>query len=169
MDTNFVEFWADLFRKAAQNRKTTEYFETWMRQGFTGMEEMTALFQKSCGLDPHPQQPGQEYFVFWERAQEGFKKFLTDYLALLGSVPREDYLELVSKYEAMKEKVSSQEDTIRSLQMLLTEQKKAEHEAMQGKVHDLVLQQAEQFQHLMSGFAQGFKAEEPQKHEKKKK
>ena len=174
MDKNFLEIWADMFAKAAQSQKTMDYFTSWMRQGFTGIEEMTALFQKTCGMDLNPKQKGQEYsgqeyLEFWEKAREEFKKSFADYFALLGSVPREQYLELAGKYEALKQKVISQEETIDYLRMLLAEQKKLETDAIQGKVHELVVQQTEQFKHVMNSFSQGFKSDESKPPEKKKK
>jgi hypothetical protein len=174
MDKNFLEIWTDMFTKAAQSQKTIDYFTTWMRQGFTGIEEMAALFQNTCGLGLNPKQKeqqfgGQEYLEFWEKARQEFKKSFADYLAFLGSVPREQYLEVAGKYEALKQKVTSQEETINYLRMLLAEQKKLENDALQGKVHDLVMQQAEQFKHVMNSFSQGFKADESKPAEKKKK
>ena len=88
MDKNFLEIWADMFAKAAQSQKTMDYFSSWMRQGSTGIEEMTALFQKTCGMDLNPKQKGQEYsgqeyLEFWEKAREEFKKSFADYFALL--------------------------------------------------------------------------------------
>ncbi len=174
MEKNFLEIWADMFSKAAQGQKTMDYFTTWMRQGFSGIEEMTSLIQKTCGLgletrQKQQQYTGHEYFDFWEKAREEFKKSFADYLALLGSVPREQYLELAGKYEALKQKIASQQETIDYLRMLLSEQKKVETDAIQGKVHDLVTQQAEQFKSVMNSFSQGFKSEETKRSDKKKK
>ena len=81
MDKNFLEIWADMFTKAAQSQKAMDSFTTWMRQGFTGIEEMTALFQKTCGMDLNPKQKGQEYsgqeyLEFWEKARGRVQKVL---------------------------------------------------------------------------------------------
>jgi len=153
MDSQFLEFWGKFFLNAARGQKAIEDMAAWMRQGFTGFEEMTALFQKTYGLD----QVGKEspdYFEMWKKAQEDFKSSFTDYLALFGVVPSDEHMALVKKYEELKEKAASQEETIKHLQMLLSQAKTDE---VAGQLENLVQKQAEQFQKVMESFGESFR------------
>ena len=77
----------------------------------------------------------------------------------MGMVPKNEHLELVKKYEELKEKVADQEETISHLRMLL-EQRKAESqdELVQG-FQDLIDKQSKQFQQTMETFGSLFKKE----------
>ncbi|MGA2939860.1 MAG: hypothetical protein ABSF52_22565 [Syntrophobacteraceae bacterium] len=138
---------------AAKGQKAMEDMAAWMRQGFTGFEEMTALFQKTYGLDQVAKE-SPDYFEMWKKAQGDFKNSLTDYLTLFGVVPRDEHLTLVKKYEELKEKVASQEETIKNFQMLLSQ---AKTEEVAGQLENLVQKQAEQFQKVMESFGESFK------------
>jgi uncharacterized coiled-coil protein SlyX len=153
MDSQFLEFWGKCFMNAAKGQKAMEDMAAWMRQGFTGFEEMTALFQKTYGLDQVAKE-SPDYFEMWKKAQGDFKNSLTDYLTLFGVVPRDEHLTLVKKYEELKEKVASQEETIKNFQMLLSQ---AKTEEVAGQLENLVQKQAEQFQKIMESFGESFK------------
>jgi uncharacterized coiled-coil protein SlyX len=153
MDSQFLEFWGKFFLNTAKGQKAIEDMAAWMRQGFTGFEEMTALFQKTYGLDQVAKE-SPDYCEMWKKAQEDFKSSFTDYLALFGVVPRDEHMALVKKYEELKEKVASQEETIKHLQMLLSQ---AKTEEVAGQLKNLVQKQAEQFQKVMEIFGESFK------------
>jgi len=153
MDSQFLELWGKSFLNAAKGQKALEDMTAWMRQGFTGFEEMTALFQKTYGLDQVAKE-SPDYFEMWKKAQGDFKNSLTDYLTLFGVVPRDEHLTLVKKYEELKEKVASQEETIKNFQMLLSQ---AKTEEVAGQLENLVQKQAEQFQKVMESFGESFK------------
>ena len=153
MDSQFLEFWGKSFLNAAKGQKALEDMAAWMRQGFTGFEEMTALFQKTYGLDQVAKE-SPDYFEMWKKAQEDFKNSFTDYLTLFGGVPRDEHMALVKKYEELKEKAASQEETIKHLQMLLSH---AKTEEVAGQLENLVQKQAEQFKKIMESFGGSFK------------
>ena len=153
MDSQFIEFWGKCFLNAAKGQKALEDMAAWMRQGFTGFEEMTALFQKTYGLDQVAKE-SPDYFEMWKKAQEDFKNCFTDYLTLLGGVPRDEHMAMVKECEELKEKVASQEETIKHLQMLLSQ---AKTEEVAGQLENLVQKQAEQFQKIMESFGESFK------------
>jgi hypothetical protein len=97
------------------------------------------------------------YMETWETASESFLNSFKDYLDSMGMVPKNEHLELVKKYEKLKEKVSAQEETIRHLRILV-EGKKAEsqEELVQG-FHDLIEKQSKQFKETMDTFGSFFK------------
>jgi hypothetical protein len=155
MDKNFLEFWGNLLLNAARGQKQLEDLGEWMHQGLKGFEDITALFRKIYGLEKSGElRP--DYLELWNRAGEDFNKSYKDYLNLLGVVPREEYLALVKKYEELKEKAASQEETIQHLRMLLSDVKGAGYEKVTGQFDDLLKNQSEQFQKLMNNFERVF-------------
>jgi len=176
MDKNFVEFWRNFLNSSLESQKMFSDLSAWMRQGFTGFDELSALFQRTYGLNCTSGE-SRDCFTMWKTAQEEFKKSLTDYLGLLGVVPLDDHVSLVKKYEELKEKAAAQEETIKNLRLLLAEENKLGHEKISGNVRQLVQDQAEQFQKLMKTFSQSFQAPEgprqsakaPQTEKKKRK
>jgi hypothetical protein len=158
MDRNFLEFWGNLFINAAKQQKQLEDLAKWMQQGFKGFDDLTAMFNKFYGLESLKKDT-PAYKESWEAASENFLNSFKNYLDLMGMVPKNEHLELVKKYEELKEKVADQEETISHLRMLL-EQRKAESqdELVQG-FQDLIDKQSKQFQQTMETFGSLFKKE----------
>lgn len=160
MDAKFMEFWGNLLLSAAKSQKRIEEMTEWIRRGFTGAEEYATLFWKIYGVDK-TEQGGSDFTKAWEAARENFSKSFKDYLALLGVVPREDYLALLRKYEGLKEKVQAQEETIQNLRTLLSATGREEFQGLTGQLEGLVRKQTEQFQKLLDNIALAFKEEAP--------
>ncbi len=154
MDRHFLEFWGNLFLNAAKGQKSLEDMDRWIRQGFSGFEELTAMFQRFYGLD-HLDKDSPDYVKMWKKAGQDFQESFKDYLSLFDLVPREDYLSLIEKYEALKERVATQEETIKHLRMLLGEKVSVPGEVVKG-FQDLMQKQREQFQKLMESIGQSF-------------
>jgi hypothetical protein len=160
MDRQFLEFWGNFLLNTARSQKQLDEMTEWMKRGFTGFEELTSLFRKIYGLEK-VEKESPDYLKVWAGAQEDFMKSFRDYLGMLGVVPREEHLALVKKYEELKEKLQSQEETIRHLRMLLAEAKKEEYQDIAGQFEGLVNRQSEQFQELMDNFSRAFKKDIP--------
>ena len=146
MDRQFMEFWGNFLLNAARSQKQLEDMTEWMKGGFTGFEELTSLFQKVYGLEK-VEKESPDYMKMWAGAQENFTKSFK-------VVPIDEHLALVRKYEELKEKAASQEETIKHLRMLFTESKKEEFQEFSGHFEELAKRQGEQFQKLMESFAQ---------------
>ncbi len=153
MDKYFLEFWGNFLLSAARGQEQFKDLSNWMQQGFRGYEELTKLFQKAYGLD-RSAEGTPDYLRAWVNAQEDFKRSFNGYLALLGVVPRDEHLALIRKYEELKEKVASQEETIRHLRILLAEAKGLDNEGAAQHIDSLIKRQGEQFQKLMDSFRQ---------------
>jgi hypothetical protein len=156
MDQKFMEFWGNFLLSAAKSQKQLEDMTKWMKSGFSGFEELTNLFQKVYGLEK-VEKESPDYLKMWAGAQQNFAQSFNDYLALLGVVPREEHLALVKKYEELKEKVASQEETIKHLRMLFSEAKKEEYREISSQFEELAQKQGEQFQKLMDSFSRSAK------------
>jgi len=169
MNRQFMEFWGNLFINTAKNQKQLEDMSTWVRQGMSSLDEMSTSMKKMYGLDlvagPQP-----DDFKVWNKAIDDFKQlFVNGCLSIVGIKPFPGgHLDLIKKYEELKEKVVSQEETIKHLRLLLDEAKTASYTQSTLHIEELIQKQNEQFQTMMSGFGQFFKndtasEESPQK------
>jgi hypothetical protein len=162
MDPHFLEFWGNFLVNASKEQRRLKDLYEWMQQGFKGSDDLTEMFRKFYGLD-HMEKDTPAYLETLKKASENFLESFKDYLDLMGMVPKDKHLALVQKYEALKEKVADQEETIKNLQLLL-EEKRAESqgELVQG-FQDLIEKQSKQFQKTMETFGSFFKKENNQK------
>jgi hypothetical protein len=161
MDPHFLEFWGNFLVNASKEQRRLKDLYKWMQQGFNGFDDLTEMFRKFYGLD-HMEKDAPAYLETMKKASENFLESFKDYLDLMGMVPKDKHLALVQKYEALKEKVADQEETIKNLQVLL-EEKRAESqgELVQG-FQDLIEKQSKQFQKTMETFGSFFKKENNQ-------
>ena len=161
MDPHFLEFWGNFLVNASKEQRRLKDLYEWMQQGFNGFDDLTEMFRKFYGLD-HMEKDTPAYLETLKKASENFLESFKDYLDLMGMVPKDKHLALVQKYEALKEKVADQEETIKNLQLLL-EEKRAESqgELVQG-FQDLIEKQSKQYQKTMETFGSFFKKENNQ-------
>jgi tetratricopeptide (TPR) repeat protein len=161
MDPHFLEFWGNFLVNASKEQRRLKDLYEWMQQGFNGFDDLTEMFRKFYGLD-HMEKDTPAYLETMKKASENFLESFKDYLDLMGMVPKDKHLALVQKYEALKEKVADQEETIKNLQLLL-EEKRAESqgELVQG-FQDLIEKQSKQYQKTMETFGSFFKKENNQ-------
>jgi hypothetical protein len=158
VDNNYLEFLGNLFLSAAKSKKQMEDIFKLSRQGFKGFEEMSSMFRKFYGLE-NIEKDAPEYIKTWQKATEEFQNTFREYMSMVGVVPKEDYISLVEKYEALKKKVADQEETIHHLQMLLSDKSVSQGET--AKVfQDLMTKQSEQFMEMMNAVGQYFQKEE---------
>ena len=161
MDTHFLEFWGNFLINAAKGQKQLEDMSKWMQQGFKGFDELTAMFTKFYGLE-HMGKDSPDYMATWKKASEDFIKSFKEYLSLMGVVPKEEHLALVKKYEELKEKVASQEETIKHLRMLLGEKMAgAQGDVVKG-FQEIIEKQSKEFQETMETFDRFFKKDNNQ-------
>lgn len=151
MDRHFLEFWGNYLINVAEGQRKLEEMTEWITQGFKGFEELTAMFRRFYGLD-RILEDSPDYLNTCKRAEKDFLKSFQDYLNLFGVVSLQEHLALVKKYEELKEKVATQEETINHLRMLLEEKGAGQAEVFKG-FQDLVEKQGEEFRDLMKGFS----------------
>jgi len=161
VDKQFLEFWGNFLINAAKGQRQLEDMSKWINQGLEGFDELTAMFTKFYGLE-HMEKDSPDYMATWKKASEDFSKSFKDYLLLMGVVPKDKHLTLVKKYEQLKEKVASQEETIKHLRMLLNAKKAQAQGDIAKEFQDLIEKQSEQFQETMETFGRLFKKDENQ-------
>ena len=158
MDSQFLEFWGNYLLAAARGQKQLEDLNQWISQGFSGFEELTAMFKKYYGLE-RPRNQDADSTRAWQNAATDFRNSLDAYLNLMGVIPQDKYRKLEQKYAALQKKAAEQEDTIKVLRELLAE--KGSYQGKTAKVfQDLVNKQAEAFETLMKNMAAAAKKEE---------
>ena len=147
MDRQFLEFWGHYLLAAAKGQKQLEDLNQWIHQGFSGFEELTAMFNKFYGLE-RPLDENSDSAQAWENAAAGFRNSFNAYLELMGVVSRDKYQELEQQCAALQKKVADQEETIKILRSLLTEEGTYQGETVKV-FQDLVNKQSDAFETLM--------------------
>ena len=158
MDRQFLEFLGNFLLNSAKGQKQLEDMTRWISSGFSGFDELTNMFRKFYGMEGLPP-TSPDYAKAWEKASENFKKSYHDWLKLMSVVPESEYQILGKKCAALKEKVETQEETIRYLRNLLNEKGVPYSDAVQG-FNEMMEKQAQQFQDLMESVGKAFKTEE---------
>jgi hypothetical protein len=159
MDRHFLEFWGNFLINAAKGQEQLEDMARWVGQGLRGFEDLTALFKKFYGLDSFDEE-NPDYPKIRKKAEKDFQESFQDYLDLFGFVTRQEHLALVKEYEALKEKVAAQEETIKHLQMVIEDKGIDQGEMVKG-FQDLIRKQTDQFQKLMKDFGHSFEKDSP--------
>jgi chromosome segregation ATPase len=151
MDSQFLEFWGNYLLAAAKGQRQLEDLNQWIRQGFSGFEELTAMFKKYYGLEP-PRREDSDTTQAWRKAAADFRSSFNAYLNLMGLVPKDKYQALEQKYAALQKKAADQEETIKTLRELLSEEGTYQGETVKV-FQDLVNKQAEAFETFMKSIA----------------
>jgi hypothetical protein len=151
MDRNFYEFWGQLFMNLAKGQKQIEDFRKWFGQGLVGYESLTAMFRKAYNLDKF-EEGSPDYTEFWQKSVETFQKSFRESLALMEVVPKKEYDALALKCAALEKTVAEQEETIRSLKRLLSEEGLGTPAAIDD-LQELMKKQHNQFQDLLNNMA----------------
>lgn len=147
MDREFLEFWGNYLLAAAKGQRQLEELNRWMRRGFSGFEELSAMFKKYYGLQD-PRREDSDSTQAWQKAAAEFQNSFNAYLNLMGLVPEDKYRGLEQKYAALQKKAAEQEETIQVLRKLLAE--KGTYQGETVKVfQDLVNKQAAAFEAFM--------------------
>lgn len=152
MDRQFLEFWGNYLLSVAQGQKQLEDVARWIRGGFSGVDELTALFKKYYGLrEPEHDTPLGR--AAWEKAAADFKQSFRDYFCIMGWVSKEDYQVLEEENRGLKQKIDTQEQTIARLRELLKSpgiDLNQTHEVLQ----ELISKQTAEFQKLVKKFSE---------------
>jgi len=158
MDRNFYEFWGQMFLNLAKGQKQIEDFRKWFGQGLMGYESMNAMFRKAYGLD-RIEEESPDYAEIWKKSVETFQKSFREGLSLMEVVPKGEYEKLAQKCAALEKTVAEQEETIRTLKRLLTEEASGAPAAALEDLQGLLRDQQTQFQELVKNMTLLFEEE----------
>lgn len=166
MDKQFLEMWGNYLINVAKGQKQMEDMFKWMAGDYSGFPDITAMFRKAYGLEESPEDR-PDFTEGWRKAGEAFEKSFREYLRMMGMVSKEEHLNLVRKYEALKAKAAEQEETIEHLRMLLNEKGMDQGEVME-EFQSIVKSQTDQFQELVKSFGKLYEQAPSAAAEKKK-
>lgn len=155
MDKRFIEFLGNLLLRTAKGQEEMENLNQWFRQGFAGFEELTRMFQNFYGLN-QLKVNSIDYKETLEKAQHDFQRNLSEFIRYFNVVPKDEYMELLKKYEALKEEMAAQKETINNLKQLSGEKGFDESEVSK-EFQRLIAKQAEQYQAMIKGLGEFFK------------
>ncbi len=152
MDRHFLEFWGKSLLSAAKAQKQREELEEWIRQGFSGFEQLNDMFRKFYGLD-RLKEESPDYNELRKRAEAEFRRSLNEYLRLFGVVPEQEHQALAEKCEELEQRVAVQEETIKQMRSLLDEKSAGSVRSFE----ELLLEQSNQFNDLVKNLAKYYK------------
>jgi hypothetical protein len=147
MDRQFLEFWGNYLLAAASGQKQLEDLSQWIRQGFSGFEELTAMFKKCYGLE-RPCKEDSNSAKAWQNAAADFRNSFNAFFDLMGVVSRDKYQALEQKCAALQKKNADQEETIKVLRSLMAEEGTYQGETVKV-FQNLVKKQSDAFERLM--------------------
>lgn len=147
MNRQFYEFWGNFFINVAQGQKQVEEMSAWMKQGFAGTDDLTALFQRCYGLKA-PQSGSDQDSPTWQQAISDFQQAFSQFAAQWGWISQNEHRRCLEKCATLEKEVHAQQATIKQLRGLLSQKglgytELVEH--LKGSLKD----QSEQFQALM--------------------
>lgn len=145
MDRKQLEFWGNFLLDAARSQELLDGMLQMSRQGIALVETQMAMFRKLCGMESV-----KENEAAWQPVQPcflDFKKSYGDFIRLMGAVPKDDYDDIVSKYETLKRELEEQKAKSPSQEAL----DYGQADVLKG-IQDLIKVQNEQFQDLMEVF-----------------
>lgn len=147
MDRQFYEFWGNFFTNAAQGQKNLDDMSTWMKQGFTGADDLATLFRRCYGLKSS--EPGDTQDVQnWQRAIADFQQTFMQFGEQWGWVAPAEHQKALEKCAELEKKVQQQEDIISQLRGLLAQEGLGHTELFQH-FKGALEEQNSQFQALM--------------------
>lgn len=152
MDSQFYEFWGRFLINVAQGQKQVEEMSAWMKKGYAGADDMTALFRRCYGLEAPDSAHDRQA---WQKAIAEFHNTFAQFTAQWGWVPQAEHQQVLEKCTALEKQVEGQRATIRQLQDLLTQKGLGYSELMQhmqGSIKD----QSDQFQELIENIRNAF-------------
>ena len=144
MNSDFLHFWAEFLRQAADGQLRVEAMERWIQSGFSPNGALAELFRASYGL-PQAKTMGAEQ---WQKATDEFLAVLKTYAPLWGWVPLARHDRLKRKAERLERKIADQTRTIQQLEALLDE-KGLGHSALMTRFQNLISDQTQAFDQLM--------------------
>jgi hypothetical protein len=147
MDKKFLEFWGNFLLAAARGQQRMDDLNRWIKQGFSGVQQLNDMFKASYGL----QDDGSKARGFdeaWQSATAAFNASLKEHLQKLGWVPRADVDRLNRKNADLKQKIDDLEKTVQRLQNLLDQERPGQARSVLA-LEELAQKQTEDFNKLM--------------------
>jgi hypothetical protein len=89
---------------------------------FSGFEVFSEPFGKFWDIDFWSTE-AQNYLKLWDTTADDFQKHFTDYLELMGWVPKDEHSEMIKQYNLLSKRAADQAIEISKQKVLLADQK----------------------------------------------
>lgn len=149
MDRKYLEFWGNIFLQAARSQEQLEELNRFAKEGFTMAQAQMSLFRKLYGLEDSAESVMAKG-GWWQKSFADFKDSYRQFLELLGAVPREEYDELESRYEILKQELDEKKK--KGGPAVAGDIEQVQGELARG-VQELIVKQGEQFKELMNAYS----------------
>ena len=117
-DPNFLEFWGNFLIAVARGQRQLQDLSVWMHQGFQGLEDITAMFKKSYGLESlQPDTPA--FQEAWKKATAEYRDAFKETFEQLGWITEEKYRDLRDENQKLHREIEEKNRLIQSLKTLL--------------------------------------------------
>lgn len=135
MDKDLMDLWGNFFINAAKSQKQMEEMAEWGREAVNKFVDWSASFQKIYNLEAFTP-AGNSHPREWNRGGDNTQKSLVGGLMKFWGVKNgpDEHLQLIRRYEELKERLIMQEETIRHLRLLL-EDARRENLALMASRH----------------------------------
>ena len=130
MNRQFCEFWGNYFINVAHGQKQLEDMSAWMKQGFAGTDDLTALFRRCYNLK-ESDSGGTVDLQTWQKAITDFQQTFTQFAEQWGWVTQTEHQQTLDKCAALEKKVEQQQATITQLRGLLDQEGRGHAELFQ--------------------------------------
>ena len=151
MDRHYLELWGNYLLSVAKGQKQAEDFYNWMRQGFKGAEDLTAMFKKIYGLNDYNERDPKST-LDWDEAARSFRKTSGEYFKMMGWISIEEFQALEEENQSLKSRIEEQDKKIKRLQDLLN-QPSIDQNLTLNVLQDLINKQSEEFQRLLTNLS----------------
>ncbi len=151
MNRQFYEFWGNYFTSVAQGQKQLEDMAAWMKQGFVGTDDITALFRRCYGLNASASDNASADKT-WQKAIADFQQTFTDFAEQWGWVSQNEHQRLLDKCAAQEKKIEQQQATITQLRDLLHQEGRG-HAELFELFKDTFEEQSSQFNALIKNIS----------------
>jgi hypothetical protein len=150
MNDAFYRFWGQLLSDTTQYQKQMEALTHWMKQGFTGDDDLSKLFQRCYGLGTGPEKSAADSRA-WEEAIASFRETFDQFVKQWGWVTQAEHQRVLDKCAQLEKTVDTQKETIRQLREVLAQKGLGYTELFEHAKRSFK-QQSDQFQALMENF-----------------
>ena len=130
MNRQFYEFWGNYFINVAHGQKQIEDMSAWMKQGFAGTDDLTALFRRCYSLKETESGRAVDLQT-WQKAITDFQQTFTELAGQWGWVTQAEHQQMLEKCAELKKKVELQQTTITRLRGLLDQEGRGHAELFQ--------------------------------------
>ena len=169
MYEKFLEYWGNALLTASKNRNSSQelinwisqnkdqlkYIANWVRQTYSGFEEMKELYYKAWGLDEN-QVYTSEFFRKWKEAEKEFNQNISDFFAVFGTVPMHEHQAVLRENKKLKTRVEELEKRVADLQERLQDKYLEDYKRMTQEANELMKSQSKEFKNLVETMSSYF-------------